>query len=154
MRASCASHAASNGPVVERIGVSGASVTFFDAGHRGVHACDATDLRHRRAGSWCAHAFGRVAGSRLRDPRLTITCRDADGRPIGFAWVQPSDAALYVVAQQSGYAEVYAASGIAPVRVTTTDVDVASSHATFAISEHARDGARLRSYHLEAQVAG
>jgi hypothetical protein len=40
------------------------------------------------------------------------------------------------------------------VRVTTTDVDLASSQATFAISEHARDGGHLRSYDLEAQVAG
>ena len=75
-------------------------------------------------------------------------------RHVGFAWVQPSDAAAYVVVQQPGHAEVYAASGTTPVRVTTTDVDLASSHATFAISEHARDGSRLRSYDLEAQVAG
>ena len=95
-----------------------------------------------------------LSGARVRDPRLTITCRDADDRHVGFAWVQPSDAAAYVVVQQPGHAEVYAASGTTPVRVTTTDVDLASSHATFAISEHTRDGSRLRSYDLEAQVAG
>lgn len=154
MRASCVSRATPDGPVVERTGVTGASVTFVDPGHRGVHACDATDVSRSRADRWCAHAVGRLSDARLGDPRLTITCRDADGAPVGFAWVQPSHPATYVVVQQPGYAEVYAASGSTPVRVTTTDVDLASSHATFAISEHARDGRRLRSYDLEAQVAG
>lgn len=154
MRASCVSRAAQYGPVVERTGAAGASVTFVDPGHRGVYACDATNLRRSRAGRWCAHAFGRLSGARLRDPRLTITCRDGNGDLVGFAWVQPSDAAVYVVVQEPGHAEIYPASGRTPVRVTTTDVDLASSHATFAISEHARDGRRLRSYDLKAQVAG
>jgi hypothetical protein len=153
MRTSCVSRAAPNGPVVERTGVIGASVTFVDPGHR-MHACDATDVSRLRAERWCARAFGRLSGARLRDPRLTITCRDDDGDLVGFAWVQPSDAAAYVVVQQPAHAEIYPASGTTPVRVTTTDVDLASSHATFAISEHARDGRRLRSYDLEAQVAG
>ena len=154
MRTSCVSGARPSGPVVERTSVSGVSITFYDPGRRGVHACDATDVSRSRAGRWCAHAFGRVSGARVRDPRLTITCRDADDRHVGFAWVQPSDAAVYVVVQEPGHAEVYAGSGATPVRVTTTDVDLASSHATFVISEHTRDGSRLRSYDLEAQVAG
>ena len=154
MSASCVSRSARSGPVVERTGVSGVSITFFDPGRRGVHACDATDVSRSRAERWCAHAFGRLSGARLRDPRLTITCRDDDGDLVGFAWVQTSDAAAYVVVQQPGHVEIYPASATAPVRVTTTDVDLASSHATFAISEHARDGRRLRSYDLEAQVAG
>ena len=154
LRASCVSGAAPNGPVVERTGVAGVSVTFVGPGPRGVHACDATDVSRLRGERWCARAFGRLSGARLRDPRLTITCRDDDGDLVGFAWVQPSDAAAYVVVQQSGHAEIYPASATAPVRVTTTDVDLASAHAMFAISEHARDGRRLRSYDLEAQVAG
>ena len=153
LRASCGSRAAANGPVVERTGVSGVSVTFFDPGHRGVRSCDATDLDRSRSERWCGHAYGRLSGARLRDPRLTITCRDADGDLVGFAWVQPNSAAAYVAVQQRGYAEVYASVGTTPVRVTTTDVDVASSRATFAISEHTSDGERLRSYELEAQVA-
>ena len=154
MRASCVSRAASNSPVVERTGVNGSSVTFFEPGRRGIHACDTTDVSRSPTERSCGHAFGRLSGGRLRDPRLTITCRNATGAPVGFAWVQPSDAAAYVVVQQSGYHEVYATSGPTPVRVTTTEIDVASSHATLAISEHARDGERLRSYDLEAQVAG
>ena len=154
IRASCVSGATPNGPIVVRTGVRGVSVTFFDPRRRGVHACDATNVSRPRAERWCAHAFGRLSGARVRDPRLTITCRDVDDRLVGFAWVQPSDAAGYVVVQQPGHAEVYATSGATPVRVTTTDVDLVSSHATFAISEHTRDGSRLRSYDLEAQVAG
>ena len=154
MRASCVSRAAPAGPVVERTGVSGVSVTFFDPGHRGVHACDAINVGRPRVERWCAHAFGRLFGARLRDPRLTVTCRDAEGEPVGFAWVQPASAAAYVVVQQPGYAEIHAASGTTPVRVTTTDVDVASSRATLAVSEHTKNGRRLRSYDLEAQVAG
>ena len=154
LRTSCVPRAAPNGHVVERTGVSGASVTFFEPRHRGVHACDASNTGRSPAERWCAHAFGRLSGTRLRDPRLTITCRDDDGEPVGFAWAQPGGSAAYVIVQQPGYAEVYAASGTTPVRVTTTDVDVASSRAAFAISEHARNGRRLRSYDLEAQVAG
>ena len=154
LRASCVSRGAPNGPLVERTGVRGVSVTFLDPGRRGVHGCDATDVNRALAERWCAHAFGRLSGARLRDPRLTITCRGADDEAVGFAWVEPSEAAAYVVVQQQGYAEVYAAFGTTPVRVTTSHVDVASSRATFAISEHTTDGRRLRSYELEAQVAG
>jgi hypothetical protein len=152
LRASCVRRAAPSGPVVERTGVSGVSLTYLDPGHRGVHACDATDLDGSGAARWCAHAFGRLSGGRLRDPRLTITCGGADGEPVGFAWVQPG-AAAYVVVQQSGHAEIYAAAGTTPVRVTTSDIDVASSRAKLVISEHTSDGRRLRSYELEAQVA-
>ena len=152
-RAPCAPVETPSEPVVERIGVTGASITFFDPGRHGVHACDATDLSRRRAAHWCAHAFGRILTARLRDPRLSVTCRDDDGEPVGFAWIQPSRAAAYVVVRQPGYAEVYAAAGKTPVRVATVDVDLASSSATFAISEHARDGTRIRAYDVEAQVA-
>jgi hypothetical protein len=63
-------------------------------------------------------------------------------------------AARYVVVQASGHAEAYAVVGGTPVRVTTEDVDVGMSRATFIVSEHARDGRRLRAYELAAQVAG
>lgn len=140
--------------VVERTGVTGASATFLDRGGRGVHACDATELDGSRIKRWCAHALGRLAGGRLRDPRLNITCREGDGKPVAFAWTQPDRAAAYLAVEQEGYAEVYAASGTTPIRVTTSRMDLATSRATFAISEHARDGTLLRSYDLEARVSG
>ena len=73
---------------------------------------------------------------------------------MGFAWIQPRAGTTYIVVRGSGYAEVYAAAGDVPVRVTTGEVDVESSSATFSLSEHAKSGRRLRSYELEAQVAG
>ena len=152
--APCALAKAAAGPVVERIGVTGASVTFSALGRRGVHACDATDLDGSRIERWCAHAFGRLVAGRLRDPRLSITCRNDDDEPIGFAWIQPGPATAYLAVRQQGYAEVYAASETTPVRVTTSGVDLLTSRATFAISEHARNGTLLRSYELEARVSG
>jgi hypothetical protein len=133
---------------VERVGASGSSVTFYGRGRRTTHACDAVD------GSWCGHAFAAVQDGRVRDPRLTITCRTDRGDPLGFAWVQPAVAARYVVVHASGHAEAYSVAGSALVRVTTEDVDVAMSRATFVVTEHARDGRLLRAYELTAQVAG
>jgi hypothetical protein len=137
-----------DGIVVERVGVSGSSVTFFGPERRDVHACDAGD------GAWCGHAFAHVRGGGLRDPRLSLSCRAANGRQVGFAWVQPSTAARYVVVEQPGYVEVYPSARGLPVRITTETVDALASSATFTISEHAGDGRRLHTYELEAQVAG
>lgn len=135
-------------PIVERVGVHGTSVTYVDAGRRAARACDAAGT------AWCGRAFGRLVRGRLTDPRLSLSCTDPDGLPVAFAWVQPGSAARYVVVDQPGYAEVYGVMENAPVRVTSSDVDLAASSATFAIGEHARDGRRLRSYVLEARVAG
>lgn len=142
------------GAIVERVGVDGLSVTFLGSGRRTAHACDAASGRSGTREAWCGHAFGRVEPGRPRDPRLSLSCRSADGDPVAFAWIQPDSATTHVVVRRSGYAEVYAVAAGAPVRVTTADADLASSRATFAISEHARDGSRIRSYELEAQVAG
>ena len=154
MPALCASFKAPRQRVIERVGVSGASVTFFDAARSGVRACDATDLDGSRVERWCAYAFGRLVSRRLRDSRLTVTCRDSDGRPVGFAWIQPGRGAAYIAVEEQGYAEVHAVSGTTPIRVTSPRVDLAMSRATFAISEHARDGSLLRSYDVEAYVSG
>jgi hypothetical protein len=134
--------------VIERIGASGSSVTLVGLSARAAYACDAVDS------TWCGRAFGRIDAGRLRDPRLSVTCRDTGGEPVAFAWVQPSPAAAYVVVDGPGFAEVYRTAGSVPVRATTLDVDPVASGATVAISEHARDGRRLREYELEAQVAG
>ena len=141
------------GTVVERVGVSGRSVTYIGRGLRTAHACDASTGSPRRT-TWCAHAFGRLESGRLRDPRLSLSCRSDSGSPVGFAWIQPDAATAYVVVRHSGYAEVYPTTGDAPVRVTTADADLTSSRATLAISEHAKDGRRLYSRDLEAHVAG
>ena len=154
--ASCvaATGAPAGGPIVERVGVNGRSITFLGPGRRTAHACDATSAGRPKNTAWCGHAFGQVYSRRLRDPRLSLTCRSDNGDPVGFAWIQRAAATAYVVVRQSDYAEVYAVADGAPVRVTTSDVDLMSSSAAFSISEHAEDGSRVRSYELEAQVAG
>ncbi len=142
------------GEVVERVGVSGVSVTFFGPGGRTAYACDATVDEPGDHGTWCGQAFGRVEAGRLNDPRLSLSCNDPGGSAIGFAWVQPTGDVSYVVVHRRGYAEAYPVAGDAPARVTTGDVDAAASTAKFPVSEHARDGRQLREYTVEAQVAG
>lgn len=142
------------GTVVERIGVSGRSITFDGLGQRTLYACDSSAARRSAGDEWCGHAFDRVDSSRPHDPRLSLTCRAANGNPVGFAWIEPGADATFIAVQQTGYAEVYAVVGDVPVRVTTADTEMESSRAAFSISEHGGDGRRLRSYELEAQVAG
>jgi hypothetical protein len=141
---------------VERIDADGLTVTFRDPEGESLYGCDSDD---RSGGGtngerWCAHAFGLLAAGRLRDPRLSLGCRDTDGRPVGFAWVQPSADTAYVVVSRDGYSAVYPVAGGLPVRVGTENVDIESSSATFDVAEHARDGRRLRVYELEAAVSG
>jgi hypothetical protein len=141
------------GAVVERVGVSGRSVTFLGPGRRTAHACDASTVGAEED-TWCGHAFAQVDSGRRRDPRLSLTCRSGTGDPVGFAWIEPGVGTTYVVVQGSGYAEAYVAAADAPVRVTTDEVGFGSSRAAFSVSEHAKSGRRLRSYELEARVAG
>jgi hypothetical protein len=141
--------------VVERVGVSGASITFSDSLRRELRGCDATRVREAGGSTiWCGHAFARLRAGRLRDPRLSLTCRDDHGDPLGFAWIQPGSGAAYVVVAHSGYHEVHRVVAGLPVRVTTDDVDPAAASATLVVGEHGRDGRRLRSYEVEARVSG
>jgi hypothetical protein len=140
--------------VVHRVGVSGASVTFSNSVHRELRGCDATRVRQANGTIWCGHAFARLRAGRLRDPRLSLTCRDAHGDPLGFVWIQPGAGAAYVVVARRGYHEVYPVAAGLPVRITTHDVDPDDASATLVAAEHAGDGRRLRSYELEARVSG
>ncbi len=135
--------------VVERVGVSGASVTAWSPRERIVRACDRTT-----AGSPCGHAFTRLRPAGQLDPRLSLTCTDSDGARVGFAWIAPGARTTYVVVAHAQHAEAYRVLAGAPVRITTHDVDLATSSARFDVSEHAADGRRLDSYFLVARVAG
>lgn len=142
------------GPIVTRIGVDGASVTFQGASRRGVHACDGTDSR-APAHRWCGSAYGRLAARRLTDSRLDLACTTASGAPLAFAWIEPAAGTRFLAVRQRGFAEVYEAAAGLPVRITTTKhIDLEESSAAFEISEHDARGARLRSYTLMARVAG
>ena len=142
------------GPLVVRVGTYARSVTFRAAARRALIACETASPGREGGGSWCGRAFGLLRGGRLQDPRLDLACTGADGRPIAFAWVEPSPRATYVAVEERGYLEVYTPAGGLPVRVVTTDVEIPDSSASFAVSEHDRSGHLLRRYRLEATVAG
>ena len=140
--------------IVERTDVRGRSVTFFGPGRRTAYACEQAGDGSTSAEAWCGRVLGRVERGRLRDPRLDLVCRDEHGEPLAFAWVQPRPAAAYVAVAHRGYSEVYPVVGGVPVRISGEDVDISSSRATFAVSEYAANGRRLRDYELETAVSG
>ena len=141
------------GSIVERIGVSSETVTLRDPS--GLYGCDNSPGQREADRRWCGGAFGNLYGGHLRDPRLDILCRTADGAYMGFAWVEPRADARYVAVEQPGYVEVYEVAGGLPVRIaTTTDVEIEGSRASFRISEHDAQGKLLKRYVLEAVVAG
>jgi hypothetical protein len=139
------------GTIVERTGVNGSTVTFRTASGQDVVACDGTFRR-----SWCGRALGHLHDGHLLDPRLDLAgCSTAAGDPLAFAWIEPGSGTRFVAIEQSGYVEVYEVAGRLPVRVTTTrDIDSETSSARFVVSEHDATGRRLRSYTLDARVAG
>jgi hypothetical protein len=141
-------------PVVRRVSVDGESVTFRTASQRGLAACDSTRARAPAGDHWCGRAYGRVEDGRLTDPRLDLACRNVDREPVAFAWIEPSANARFVAVRQRGYVEVYDLDVGLPIRITTRDVAVEESSASFDVSEYGHRGAVIRTYTLEAHVAG
>lgn len=142
--------------IVERTGVSSATVTFRDRSGRGLYGCDSSTAPREDDRGWCGAAFGRLYSGHLRDSRLDLGgCTTADEDPMGFVWIEPTRDARYIAVQQPGYAEVYRVAGDVPVRVSTTSgLEIEGSRATLHLSEHDADGRRLRSHRLDAAVAG
>lgn len=54
-----------------------------------------------------------------------------------FQWIQPDSNSRHVAVEQPSDVEVYKSAGELPVRVTTSDVEIEGSRATFDVSEHA-----------------
>ncbi|MFO7571863.1 MAG: hypothetical protein R6W48_04590 [Gaiellaceae bacterium] len=139
---------------VTRVGVQAESVTFRDPSGRSVFGCDNGAGPREDDRRWCGGSYGRLHDGRLLDPRLDILCATADA-PMAFAWVEPAPSTRFVVVHQDGYAEVYERAASLPVRIaSTTDVDLESASASFSVTEHDDAGALIRSYALEARVAG
>jgi hypothetical protein len=134
---------------VERVDVHGESVTFLGADGTTVYGCDSSPASST---AWCGHAFAVLDGGRLRDPRLSIGCRD--GGAIAYAWIEPARSTAWVLIRHEGYREAYRVVDELPVRVATEDVDLMSSQARFGVSEHERDGDLKRAYELRAAVSG
>jgi hypothetical protein len=142
--------------VVERIGVVGESLTFADRNSRTLYACDGgVDAAGERDPPWCSGAAGKLVDDRLLDPRLDIGCRDRDGRPLAYAWVEPIAGARWIGVEQGGFTEVYEVLGGLPVRIATRRrIDLPSSRATFGVTQYDGAGVPLLRGDLEAAVAG
>ena len=143
-------------PIIWRVGVDGASITFRTVSGGDVVACDGTALRTGSGRTWCGVALGRVHGGRLLDPRLDLAaCSAPSGDPVAFVWADPGPRTRYVALDRDGFVEVYPVVAGLPVRVAaTSDIDLDSSSASFEVSEHDAKGRMLRSYTLRARVAG
>ena len=143
-------------PIVWRVGVDGASVTYRTASGRDLIACDGTALVAGRDLTWCGAALARVREERLLDPRLDLaSCSTPSGDSVAFAWVAPGLRTRYVAVRRDGYVEVYPVTGGLPVRVASTSgIDLETASASFDLSEHDAAGQRLRSYTLRTRVAG
>lgn len=141
------------GRLIERIGAASMTVTLRDAS--GLHACDDSPGRREADRRWCGAVFGRLYGGRLRDPRLSISCKTLDGKLMGFVWVEPDPGARFIAVRQPNFVEVYRTTVGLPVRVSTTvDVNAESSRASLDLSEHDERGRLVLRYRLEAAVSG
>jgi hypothetical protein len=142
--------------VIERIGVFGESLTFLDRAGRYVHACDGgVDPAGERQGPWCGGAVGLQFDGRLLDPRLDILCRDRQGRPLAYAWIEPGAGSQWIGVDQGSYTEMYEVAADLPVRIATTrGVDRQRSRATFEVTQYDAGGRELLRGEVEAAVAG
>jgi hypothetical protein len=142
--------------VVERIGVFGESLTFADSRGEMLFACDGgSDPAGERHPPWCSGSAARLFDGHLLDPRLDLGCRDRDGHPIAYAWVEPVAGARWIGVDQGSYIEVYEVVGHLPVRITALrHIDLGRSRATFDVRQYAASGRELVEGKLEAGVAG
>ena len=142
--------------VVERIGVFSESLTFADRRNRTLYSCDGgIDPAGERHLPWCGGSAGRLVAGRLLDPRLDVSCRDRDGRPLAYAWVVPAEGTHWIGVEQGRYTEVYEVLGSLPVRIATArGIDLARSRATFLVTQYDSHGKALIKGKLEAEVAG
>jgi hypothetical protein len=143
-------------PIVRRVGVDGASVTYRTASGRGLVACDGTALGAGHGLTWCGVALAQVRNERLLDPRLDLaSCSTPSGDSVAFAWVEPGPRTRFVAVGRHGFVEVYPVVARLPVRVATTSgIDIDTSSASLDVSEHDAEGRRLRFYTLRTRVAG
>jgi hypothetical protein len=142
--------------VVERIGVFGESLTFTDRRRRVLYACDGgEDPAREHLRPWCSTSAGRLLEGHLLDPRLDLGCRDREGRPLAYAWIEPVRGARWVGVDQGPYEEVYEALGGLPVRIVARRrIDLGASRASFVVTQYDLDGSALLEGVVEAAVAG
>jgi hypothetical protein len=138
---------------VERIGVHGRSVTFV-VGRGHLVACDRDPEARPMQGPWCGVAAWDAERGHVADPRLSL-CYGAQGRAVaGFAWINPSRRAHWVVVVQPGYAEVYATGGGLPLRIETVSGLEPAGSAVFRVTELDGKGVVLVRREVVATIAG
>jgi hypothetical protein len=142
--------------VVERIGVFSQSLTFADRRRRTVYACDGgADRAGERRPPWCSGSAGRLFEGHLLDPRLDVGCRDAKGRPLAYAWVEPVAGAHWIGVEQGSYTEMYEVLAGFPVRIATRrHIHLDRSSAEFELTQYDVHGHELVKATVEAAVAG
>ncbi|MDX6408539.1 MAG: hypothetical protein QOE13_1610 [Gaiellaceae bacterium] len=142
--------------VVERIGVFGESLTFADPARKTLYACDGgTDPSGERKPPWCGGAAGLLFNGKLLDPRLDVLCRDRNGRPLAYAWVEPLAGVKWIGVDQGPYTEVYEVLARLPVRIVSgRGIQLGRSRATFDVTQYDGHGNELVKGKLEATVAG
>ena len=142
--------------VVERVGVFAESLTFRDPGARHVFACDGgIDAAGERAKPWCGGSVGALREGGLLDPRLDVLCRDPEGKPLAYAWIEPAVGSEWIGVDQGAFTEIYEVAAGLPVRVASTrNVDRRRSRATFDVTHYDEHGRELLAGKVEAAVAG
>ena len=142
--------------VVERTGVDSKSITFTGPKAGGVYACDGgVDPAGERRPPWCGTAFGERVEGRLLDPRLDVNCRDRDGKPVAYVFVEPVARAHWIGVDQGGYVELYEVLARLPVRVaTSTGISLDDARADVDVAQFDAAGRLLVRGELEAAVAG
>jgi hypothetical protein len=136
--------------VVQRVGVSGASITFLGLA-AAVDGCDDTPRGIPRP--WCGRAAWPLRQRRVSDPRLAI-CQDSRGRSlVAFGWLNPGSATKWIVVDQPGAAEVYPVAGRLPVRVATV-TGIGRGRATFRYAEYDARGVMLAKRTITPAIAG
>ena len=142
--------------VVERIGVSGESLTVANQSGSGVYGCDGgIDPAGEHRSPWCGEVFGRLVAGRLLDPRLDVACLDRRRRRLAYAFVEPVAGAHWIGVDQGRYVEIYEVLAGLPVRVATTrDVETRRARASFEIIQYDLAGHELVRGRLEAAIAG
>ncbi|MDX6415096.1 MAG: hypothetical protein QOH23_2506 [Gaiellaceae bacterium] len=155
--ASCSPAADANAAVVvERIGVFSESLSFTNKRGTALYSCDGGDDPSReRAPPWCGRSVGRLLHGRLIDPRLDILCRERNGRPLAYLWVDPVRQAHWIGVDQGAYSELYEVLAGLPVRVATNrGIQLGRASARLVVAQYDAHGKPLLQGIVEAAVAG
>jgi hypothetical protein len=95
---------------------------------------------------------GLLRDGRLVDPRLSLTCRDADGKHVAFGWIEPVRGARWLDVGSGRSAERYAVIDALPVRATSRRVSLDS--AVFDVTQYGAEGRELERRRIEMHASG